>query len=175
MQTLKLGLLTISDRAKKGIYQDRSGPAMRDCLQALISSPMQFLTKTIADEQDKIIEQLRQWVDEQKCQLILTSGGTGPTIRDVTPEATLAVAEKIMYGFGERMRSISLQYTKNAILSRQTAVIRKQCLIVNLPGSPQSIKEILDELFSAIFHCINLLNGPLIKTNARDCIFRKQP
>lgn len=160
---LKVGLLTISDRVTQGIYQDLSGVEMKNWLQSAVASPMHILQEVLADEKEQISQKLQLWVDKEGCHLIFTSGGTGPAARDVTPEATMAVADKVMDGFGERMRAISLKYVPTAILSRQTAVIRKGCLIVNLPGSPRSIKETLDELFVAIPCCIRLLEGPLIK------------
>ena len=164
-KTLKLGLLTISDRVVQGIYKDLSGPAMKNWIQKAIVSPLQILQAVVADEKTKISQKLQSWVDNENCHLIFTSGGTGPASKDVTPEATLAIADKIMDGFGERMRCISLKYVPTAILSRQVAVIRGCCLIVNLPGNPRSIKETLDELFEAIPYCIELLEGPIIKTS----------
>ena len=166
MPELKIGLLTVSDRAVKGEYQDESGPAMRQWITDCIKSKFIIIQEILADEQEQICEKLKSWVDQEKCHLILTSGGTGPTSRDVTPEATLAVADKVLDGFGERMRSISLQYVPTAILSRQVAVIRKSSLIINLPGKPSSIAETLNVLFEAVPYCIELIGGPCIETNS---------
>lgn len=161
----KIGILTISDRASTGEYEDKSGPAIREWLTEAIVSQWDSDYQVIPDEQAEIERFLINMVDEGKCHLILTTGGTGPAKRDVTPEATLAVADKVMDGFGERMRSISLKYVPTAILSRQVGVIRKECLIINLPGQPKAIKETLDELFEAIPYCIELIDGPIIETN----------
>lgn len=164
-KTLKLGLLTISDRVIQGVYKDLSGPAMKNWIQQAIVSPVQMVQAVVPDEKKEISQKLQSWVDDENCRLIFTSGGTGPAKRDVTPEATLAIADKVMYGFGERMRAISLKYTPTAILSRQVAVVCRHCLIINLPGSPRSIKETLDELFEAIPYCLQLLEGPVIETS----------
>ena len=137
----KIGIVTISDRAFNGIYEDKGGPAIHDWLANVVSSNWEALNSICPDEQQIIENELTKLVDIEGCSLILTTGGTGPAPRDVTPEATLAVADKVMDGFGERMRAISLKYVPTAILSRQTAVIRKNCLIINLPGQPKSIKE----------------------------------
>ena len=161
----KIGILTISDRAFNGIYEDKGGPAIHDWLTNVVSSNWEALNRLCPDEQLVIENELIQLVDTELCSLILTTGGTGPSPRDVTPEATLAVADKVMDGFGERMRSISLKYVPTAILSRQTAVIRKSCLIINLPGQPRSIKETLDELFAAIPYCLELIGAEAIETN----------
>ncbi len=163
--TLKVGVVTISDRAFRGEYEDLAGPAIENWLDAALSTPWESEGRIVPDEQHMISEVLCELVDLAGCHLVLTTGGTGPTRRDVTPEATLAVADKELPGFGEQMRAISLKYVPTAILSRQTAVIRGDCLIVNLPGSPRSIKEILDELFAAIPYCIELMDGPYIDTN----------
>lgn len=160
----KIGIVTISDRAFAGIYEDKGGPAIYDWLEHTLTTPWEGISRLLPDEQKKIEATLKELVDYKGCSLILTTGGTGPSPRDVTPEATLAVADKVMDGFGERMRAISLQYVPTAILSRQTAVIRKNCLIVNLPGQPKSIKETLDELFAAIPYCIELIGGDPIET-----------
>jgi len=161
----KIGMVTVSDRAFRGEYEDKGGPAIRHWLQSALNSRWEGIEKIVPDEQDHIETVLRSLVDEENCHLILTTGGTGPAKRDVTPEATLAIADKVMDGFGERMRSISLKYVPTAILSRQVGVIRKQSLIVNLPGQPKAIKETLDELFEAIPYCIELLEGPILETN----------
>lgn len=162
---LKLGVVTVSDRASSGEYEDQSGPAIREWFTIALASEWSFIDRVIPDEQDQIEATLKQMVDKEGCHLILTTGGTGPAPRDVTPEATVAVADKIMDGFGERMRSISLKYVPTAILSRQVGVIRKSCLIINLPGQPKAIKETLDELFAAIPYCIDLIGGPYIETD----------
>jgi molybdopterin adenylyltransferase len=161
----KIGIVTVSDRAFRGEYEDKGGPAIRHWLQSALKSPWEGIEKIVPDEQDHIETVLRSLVDEENCHLILTTGGTGPAKRDVTPDATLAIADKVMDGFGERMRSISLKYVPTAILSRQVGVIRKQSLIVNLPGQPKAIKETLDELFEAIPYCIELMEGPILETN----------
>jgi len=162
----KIGIVTISDRAFAGVYEDKGGPAIYDWLEKTLATPWEGLQRLIPDEQKKIETTLKELVDYKGCSLILTTGGTGPSLRDVTPEATLAIADKVMDGFGERMRAISLQYVPTAILSRQTAVVRKNCLIINLPGQPKSIKETLDELFVAVPYCIELIGGSSIETKS---------
>ncbi len=164
-QTIKIGIITVSDRAFSGEYEDKGGPAIRAWLESALISEWLPLEKIVPDEQIEIETVLKQYSDEEKCHLILTTGGTGPAKRDVTPEATLAIADKVMDGFGERMRSISLKYVPTAILSRQVGVIRGECLIVNLPGQPKAIKETLDELFEAIPYCVELIGGPIIETD----------
>ncbi|MDT8446999.1 MAG: molybdopterin adenylyltransferase [bacterium] len=160
----KIGVVTISDRAFSGEYEDLGGPGILSWLESALATPYQPISRLLPDEQALIERTLIQLADQEHCALVLTTGGTGPSKRDVTPEATLAVAEKELPGFGERMRSISLKYVPTAILSRQVGVIRGDCLIVNLPGSPRSIKETLDELFEAIPYCIELMDGPYIET-----------
>ncbi|MDF0604764.1 molybdopterin adenylyltransferase [Neisseriaceae bacterium TC5R-5] len=174
---LKIGLVSISDRASSGVYQDRGLPALQDWLASAIASPYQLETRLIPDEQAQIEATLISLVDEMACQLVLTTGGTGPAARDVTPDATLAVADREMPGFGEQMRQISLQFVPTAILSRQVGVIRKQSLILNLPGQPKAIKETLEGLrdaqgnskvpgiFAAIPYCLDLLGGPFVETH----------
>jgi molybdopterin adenylyltransferase len=164
-EILKVGIITVSDRASSGEYEDKSGPAIRDWLNSALLSRWSAFERVIPDEQAQIEKTLRTAVDLEKCHLVLTTGGTGPANRDVTPEATLAIADKVMDGFGERMRSISLKYVPTAILSRQVGVIRKECLIINLPGQPKAIKQTLDELFEAVPYCIDLIGGPYIETN----------
>ena len=174
---LVIGLVSVSDRASKGVYKDEGVPALKQWLAAAIASPgWRDETRLIADEQAVIEATLKELVDERGCHLVLTTGGTGPAERDVTPEATLAVADKVMPGFGEQMRQISLQFVPTAILSRQVAVIRRQALIINLPGQPKSIKETLEGLkdasgkplvhgiFGAVPYCIDLIGGPYIET-----------
>lgn len=176
-QELLVGLVSISDRASAGVYKDEGVPALKDWLKSAIASPQwRDETRLIADEQAIIESTLVELVDVRGCHLVLTTGGTGPARRDVTPEATLAVADKVMPGFGEQMRQISLHFVPTAILSRQVAVVRKQALIVNLPGQPKSIKETLEGLkdesgkalvhgiFAAVPYCIDLIGGPYIET-----------
>ncbi len=162
---LKVGIITVSDRAYQGTYEDKGGPAIREWLTAAVKSPWDALETIVPDEQQEIEKKLIEFSDQEKCHLILTTGGTGPAKRDVTPEATLAVADKVMDGFGERMRGISLKYVPTAILSRQVGVLRGDSLIINFPGQPKAIKETMDELFEAIPYCIELMDGPYIETN----------
>lgn len=165
-EELLVGLVSISDRASAGVYKDEGVPALKDWLNAAIASPAwRDETRLIADEQPVIEATLKELVDKKGCHLVLTTGGTGPAPRDVTPEATLAVADKVMPGFGEQMRAVSLQYVPTAILSRQVAVIRGKALIINLPGQPKAIRETLDGVFAAVPYCIDLIGGPYIETN----------
>ncbi|MDP1690401.1 MAG: molybdopterin adenylyltransferase [Burkholderiaceae bacterium] len=176
---VRIGLLSVSDRASAGVYQDQGVPALRAWLQRALLNPIEWDARVIPDEEDGIAEALIDLVDRQHCDLVLTTGGTGPALRDVTPEATLAVADKLMPGFGEQMRQISLNFVPTAILSRQIAVIRKQCLIVNLPGQPKSIAETLQGLplaappvhgiFAAVPYCIDLIGGPYFETDDAVC------
>jgi len=170
---LVVGLVSISDRASAGTYRDEGIPALKEWLAKAITAPAwRDETRLIPDEQPVIEATLRELVDTTGCHLILTTGGTGPALRDVTPEATLAVADRAMPGFGEQMRQISLRFVPTAILSRQVAVVRKGCLIVNLPGQPKSIRETLQGLppdvpgiFAAVPYCIDLIGGPYIETD----------
>ena len=176
-ETLIVGLVSISDRASTGIYEDKGIPALQDWLGSALSTPWRAETRLIADDRPTIEQTLIELVDQAGCHLVLTTGGTGPALRDVTPEATLAVADKEMPGFGEEMRRISLNFVPTAILSRQVAVIRKQTLIINLPGQPKSIKETLEGvrdgagevshvgIFAAVPYCIDLIGGPYAETN----------
>jgi len=165
-EELVVGLVSISDRASAGVYKDEGIPALREWLNGVIASPAwRDETRLIADEQGVIESTLKELADRVGCHLVLTTGGTGPAPRDVTPEATLAVAEKVMPGFGEQMRAVSLKYVPTAILSRQVAVVRKQCLIINLPGQPKAIKETLDGIFAAVPYCVDLIGGPYIETH----------
>ena len=165
-ELLKVGLVSASDRASGGVYKDEGIPALRDWLAAVIVSPaLHFEERLIPDDRKTIEKTLMELVDEKGCHLVLTTGGTGPAPRDVTPEATLAIADKVMPGFGEQMRAVSLKYVPTAILSRQVAVIRKQALIINLPGQPKAIKETLDGVFAAVPYCIDLIGGPYMETN----------
>ncbi len=160
----KIGIVTVSDRASRGEYQDLGGPALHQWFEQNLSSSWEAVRTVIADDQETIEETLRRLADQEGCCLIVTTGGTGPAPRDVTPEATEAVCEKMMPGFGELMRQISLKYVPTAILSRQTAGIRGGALIVNLPGKPSAIAETLDELFPAIPYCIDLIEGPYLES-----------
>src|SRR5205814_995799 len=171
-EELVIGLVSVSDRASAGVYRDEGIPALKEWLGSAIASPKwRDETRLIADEQPVIERTLKELVDERGCHLVLTTGGTGPAPRDVTPEATLAVADKVMPGFGEQMRAISLKFVPTAILSRQVAVIRKGALIINLPGQPKSIRETLQGLpevpgiFAAVPYCIDLIGGPYIETH----------
>jgi len=165
-EELVIGLVSISDRASAGVYKDEGIPALKEWLAAAIASPAwRDETRLIADEKPLIESTLVDLVDVRGCHLVLTTGGTGPAPRDVTPEATLAVAEKVMPGFGEQMRAVSLKYVPTAILSRQVAVVRKQALIINLPGQPKAIRETLDGVFAAVPYCIDLIGGPYIETH----------
>lgn len=177
-EELLIGLVSISDRASTGVYEDKGIPALEEWLGSALTTPWRTETRLIADDQKTIENTLIELVDHSKCHLILTTGGTGPALRDVTPEATLAVADKEIPGFGEEMRRISLNFVPTAILSRQVAVIRKQALIINLPGQPKSIKETLEGvrntegevthlgIFAAVPYCIDLIGGPYAETNA---------
>ena len=165
-ELLKVGLVSASDRASGGVYRDEGIPALKDWLSRVVASPaLQFEERLVPDDRAVIEETLKELVDERACHLVLTTGGTGPAKRDVTPEATLAIADKEMPGFGEQMRAVSLKYVPTAILSRQVAVIRKQALIINLPGQPKAIKETLDGIFAAVPYCIDLIGGPYIETD----------
>ena len=160
-----IGVVTVSDRASRGEYEDRGGPAIHAYLDEVLTCPWTAEAVVVPDERCRIEAALRELADERGCCLIVTTGGTGPAARDVTPEATEAVAEKLMPGFGELMRTVSLRAVPTAILSRQTAAIRGSCLIVNLPGQPKAIAECLDAVFAAIPYCIELIGGPMITTN----------
>lgn len=164
--TARIGILTISDRASAGIYEDLSGPAIRATLEAYLTSPWEPVALVIPDERPLIEAALIRLCDEEGCCLVLTTGGTGPSPRDVTPEATEAVCQRLMPGFGELMRAASLKFVPTAILSRQTAGLRGKSLIVNLPGKPKSIRECLDAVFPAIPYCIDLMEGPRLETDA---------
>ena len=178
----KIGLISISDRASKGEYEDQGIPNLKSWLQKALSSPFETIEKVIPDERSLIESSLIDFVDIEECDLVFTTGGTGPALRDVTPEATLAIADREMPGFGEQMRQISLHFVPTAILSRQVAVVRKNTLIINLPGQPKSIAQTLEGLkndqgeimvhgiFAAVPYCIDLLNGPFIE--AHECIVK---
>ncbi len=174
-----IGVVSVSDRASAGVYVDQGIPALQAWLGRAVLNPISWQTRLIPDEQELISAALRELVDEAHCDLVFTTGGTGPALRDVTPEATLAVATKVMPGFGEQMRAISLNFVPTAILSRQVAVIRGKALIVNLPGQPKSIAETLTGLldasppvpgiFAAVPYCIDLIGGPFIETDVTVC------
>lgn len=177
-EELVVGLVSISDRASQGVYKDEGLPALEEWLgNAVVSPPLRVVKRLIPDERPAIEAALKELVDRERCHLVLTTGGTGPAPRDVTPEATLAVADKVMPGFGEQMRQVSLRFVPTAILSRQVGAIRKQALILNLPGQPKAIRETLegvrDEsgktvvngIFAAVPYCIDLIGGPYIETN----------
>ncbi len=165
MAEIKIGVITASDRASKGIYEDISGMAIQNTMQDYLKSDFEIVYRCIPDEQDLLEDTMRELCDKAGCCLVVTTGGTGPALRDVTPEATENVCEKMMPGFGELMRQVSLQYVPTAILSRQTAGIRRNSLIINLPGKPKSIRECLDAVFPAVPYCIDLIEGPYIETN----------
>lgn len=163
--TAKIGIVTVSDRASRGEYEDRGGPAIHEYLDEVLSSPWEAVARVIPDEPAVVEQALIELSDQENCCLVITTGGTGPSTRDITPEATEAVCEKMMPGFGELMRKVSLEKVATAILSRQTAGIRGGALIVNLPGQPKAICECLDAVFPAIPYCIDLIEGPFLTTN----------
>jgi len=177
--SVRIGLVSVSDRASAGVYEDKGLPALQQWLQRALRNPVQWESRLIPDEQAQISETLRELVDRVHCNLVLTTGGTGPAARDVTPEATLAVADRVMPGFGEQMRQISLRFVPTAILSRQVAVVRGGALIINLPGQPKSIAETLEGLptatppvpgiFAAVPYCIDLIGGPYLETDPAVC------
>lgn len=176
---VRIGLVSVSDRASAGVYADQGIPSLKDWLSRALRNPIDWQERLIPDEQDRISAALCELADVAKCHLVLTTGGTGPALRDVTPEATLAVAHKVMPGFGEQMRQISLAFVPTAILSRQVAVIRGSSLIINLPGQPKSIAETLQGLpqasppvhgiFAAVPYCVDLIGGPYIETDEALC------
>jgi molybdopterin adenylyltransferase len=172
-RALLIGLVSISDRASQGVYVDQGLPGLTAWFEAALSTPWRFETRLIPDEQPVIERTLVELVDTIGCHLVLTTGGTGPAARDVTPEATLAVAHKVLPGFGEQMRQVSLRYVPTAILSRQVGVVRGQALILNLPGQPKAIKETLDGIFPAVPYCLDLIGGPYVETHEEVCkVFR---
>ena len=158
----KIGIVTVSDRASRGEYNDEGGPAILDFLSEAVASPLEVHYRCVADELPQIKDELIRLSDDVGCSVIVTTGGTGPAARDVTPEATIAVCDRILDGFGEQMRSISLKYVPTAILSRQLGGTRGDCLIFNLPGRPKAIRETIDEIWQAVPYCVDLLNGPYI-------------
>lgn len=161
---LRVGIVTISDRASQGVYEDRGGPAIREYLDDVLACEYDVDYRLIADEQPLIEATLIELADQSNCSLIVTTGGTGPALRDVTPEATTAVCTKLLPGFGELMRKVSLEKVPTAILSRQTAGIRGRSLMINLPGQPRAIRECLDGVFAAVPYCIELIGGPVFDT-----------
>ena len=163
---IRIGILVASDRASKGIYEDLSGRAIREILHTYVRTEWEEVYKVIPDSKTRIAGELRSMVDKKKCSLVITTGGTGPAPRDVTPEATEAVCDKMLPGFGELMRAVSVKQVPTAILSRQSAGIRKRSLIVNLPGKPKSIKVCLEAVFPAIPDCVALIGGPRLEINA---------
>lgn len=179
MTAIKIGLVSVSDRASQGIYEDKGLPALKNWLDKAVLNEKQYIEHLIPDEQDLIEKTLIDLVDHQDCHLVLTTGGTGPYIRDVTPDATLAIADKVMPGFGEQMRQVSLYFVPTAILSRQVGVIRKKSLILNLPGRPNAIRETLEGVkdqdgkvlihgvFAAVPMCIDVIGGPRIETDEK--------
>ena len=176
---VRIGVVSVSDRASSGVYEDKGIPALKEWLARAVRNPVSWETRLIPDERDAISAALCELVDDAGCDLVLTTGGTGPAPRDVTPEATLAVADREMPGFGEQMRQISLNFVPTAILSRQVAVIRGKALIINLPGQPKSIAETLEGLpahqppvhgiFAAVPYCVDLIGGPYIECDAAVC------
>lgn len=182
LRTVRIGVVSVSDRASTGVYEDKGLPGLKDWLGRAVRNPIEWVPKLIPDEREVIAGALRELVDTDRCDLVLTTGGTGPAPRDVTPEATLDVADKELPGFGEQMRQISLRFVPTAILSRQTAVVRGQALVMNLPGQPKSIAETLEGLrdaegksvvpgiFAAVPYCIDLIGGPWIETDPAVCV-----
>lgn len=181
LRTVRIGVVSVSDRASAGVYEDKGLPGLKDWLGRAVRNPIEWVPRLIPDEREGIAAVLRELVDVERCNLVLTTGGTGPAPRDVTPEATLDVADKELPGFGEQMRQISLRFVPTAILSRQTAVVRGKALLMNLPGQPKSIAETLEGLrdaegrsvvsgiFAAVPYCVDLIGGPWIETEPSVC------
>lgn len=173
MMKARIGIVTVSDRASRGEYEDKGGPAIHAWFSRVLASPWEAVSVVIPDEQSEVEAVLRRLSDDEGCSLIVTTGGTGPALRDVTPEATEAVCDKMMPGFGEQMRAASMKFVLTAILSRQTAGIRGKSLIVNLPGKPSSIDDCLNAVFPAIPYCIDLIEGAYLESNPEQCkVFR---
>ena len=164
-KVVRIGFVTVSDRASRGEYEDLGGPAMQEWLSNALTNEWQAVARVVPDEQDQVENALKELADKEGCCLIVTTGGTGPAVRDITPEATLAVCNKVLDGFGEQMRAVSLKFVPTAILSRQLAAIRNQSLIINLPGKPSAIGDCLEAVFPAVPYCIDLLEGPYLETN----------
>jgi len=171
-QPVRFGVVTVSDRASAGVYEDRGGPAIREFLDARVVTPHEYETRLVADERPDIEAALVELVDEHQCCLVVTTGGTGPAVRDITPEATEAVCERMLPGFGELMRSVSLQVVPTAILSRQTAGVRGHAVIINLPGKPSAIDDCLTAVMPAVPYCIDLIDGPRIELGGGLVAFR---
>ena len=165
IEPIRIGIVTVSDRASRGVYQDLGGPAIRSALEKILATPWEAFCCVIPDEQPQVEEALKDLCDVQGCCLVVTTGGTGPAPRDITPEATSAVCDKILDGFGEQMRAVSLKVVPTAILSRQIAGIRGKSLIINLPGKPSSINDCLQAVFPAVPYCIDLIGGPYLETH----------
>lgn len=165
-QAIRIGIVTVSDRASRGEYEDQGGPAIREWLDKALTSEWEAVARLVPDEQEQVEAALKELADQEQCCLVVTTGGTGPAPRDITPEATEAVCDKILDGFGEQMRAVSLQYVPTAILSRQMAGIRGRCLLINLPGKPSAIADCLDAVFPAVPYCIDLIEGPYLETDA---------
>ncbi len=165
-QAIRIGIVTVSDRASRGEYEDLGGPAIREWLDRALTTEWEAVARLVPDEQEQVEAALKELADKEQCCLVVTTGGTGPAPRDITPEATEAVCDKILDGFGEQMRAVSLQYVPTAILSRQIAGIRGRCLLINLPGKPSAIADCLDAVFPAVPYCIDLIEGPYLETDA---------
>jgi len=164
-QAIRIGIVTVSDRASRGEYEDQGGPAIREWLDKALLNEWEAVARLVPDEQPEVEAALKELVDQQQCCLVVTTGGTGPAPRDITPEATEAVCDKILDGFGEQMRAVSLQYVPTAILSRQMAGIRGRSLLINLPGKPSAIADCLNAVFPAVPYCIDLIEGPYLETD----------
>ncbi|MDZ7804207.1 molybdopterin adenylyltransferase [Thiohalophilus sp.] len=162
---VRIGIVTVSDRASRGEYEDQGGPAIREWLDRALINEWEAVARLVPDEQDQVEAALKALADEEQCCLVVTTGGTGPAARDITPEATEAVCDKVLDGFGEQMRAVSLQYVPTAILSRQMAGIRASSLLINLPGKPSAIADCLDAVFPAVPYCIDLIEGPYLETD----------
>lgn len=162
---VRIGVVVVSDRASRGEYEDRGGPAVREYLSDVLTTPWRAVTRVIPDEVELVRDTLVELVDDGGCSLVITTGGTGPALRDVTLEATVAVLDKELAGFGEAMRAVSLAHVPTAILSRQTAGVRGSALIINLPGSPKAVRECLDAVFAAVPYCVDLIGGPYLETD----------
>ena len=164
-KAIRIGFVTVSDRASRGEYEDLGGPAMQEWLSKALNSKWEAIARIVPDEQDEVEKVLKELADDQECCLIVTTGGTGPALRDITPEATIAVCSKILDGFGEQMRAVSLKFVPTAILSRQIAGIRGQSLMINLPGKPSAISDCLEAVFPAVPYCIDLIDGPYLESD----------
>jgi molybdopterin adenylyltransferase len=168
-QPIRIGIVTVSDRASSGAYEDKGGPAMREWLERALTTPWEAIARVVPDELDQVEATIKALSDKEGCCLVVTTGGTGPAVRDITPEATEAVCEKMLPGFGELMRQESLKFVPTAILSRQTAGVRGSTLIINLPGKPSAIADCLNAVFPAVPYCVDLIDGPFLETDAAVC------